>query len=555
MIGQVVDGKYLIKNLLGQGGMGSVYEAEHTTTGRRCAVKVIINEQFVQDPKVVGRFQREARAAGAVDTQYIAQVLDAGIDRDTGLPFLAMEFLDGEDLMHLIKRVGPLPPDTALRIVAQACLGLQKAHAQGVVHRDIKPHNLFLTKRDAGEVIVKILDFGIAKVKMDQSNTTDGADLTRTGNLLGSPLYVSPEQARGQREIDHRTDIWSLGAVLYQMLAGRTPYQHATALGELILLICTEPPPPVQEFAPWVTPEVAKIVHGCLKQSASERFQTAEDLFEAVRPLLPGGWTLNDEMLLSLSDSQKLESAPRLPHSLPPPPPVMTTSGSITASRGLTGTSIVAAAVASADEAAMTTGGAGALAQTQVRPAKTSRAPVALGAAALLVAGAVGIWVATRPAGGAAAAGSDTTAPASSPPTPPPPEPSTAATTAPAPPPPPPETLRYKILVRPKDAKVVVDGEPVEVVEGEIVDDWGEFSVESKPGAELQVHAERGGGKADGSIFILNNGPNPPFIEVKDGQVTSIKRVPTAGSSAPTAVQPPPVATPTIIRDKGEFGK
>src|SRR5512133_1177024 len=154
--------------------MGSVYEAAHTGTGRRCALKVISSEGLTRDPNIVSRFQREARAAGAIDTQYIAQVLDADVDKETNLPFLVVEYLDGEDLQHLLKRTGPISPELAMRIAAQVCLGLQKAHDANVVHRDIKPANLFLTRRDAGEIVVKMLDFGIAKVKMDQAHSTEG---------------------------------------------------------------------------------------------------------------------------------------------------------------------------------------------------------------------------------------------------------------------------------------------------------------------------------------------------------------------------------------------
>ncbi|WP_437603381.1 protein kinase [Sorangium sp. So ce590] len=321
MIGTIIDGKYQIRQLLGEGAMGSVYEAEHTGTGRRCAVKVISSADLTRDPKVVSRFQREARAAGAIDTQHITQVLDAGVDRGSNLPFLAMEFLAGEDVHQLIKRVGPLAPDLALRIVAQSCLGLQKAHEASVVHRDIKPHNLFLARRDAGEILVKLLDFGIAKVKMDRANETEGADLTRTGNLIGSPLYMSPEQARGQKEIDHRTDIWSLGAVLYQALTGRTPYHHITALGELIISICSDPPPPVQDFAPWVPPEVAAIVHRCLLQAPGQRYQSAQEMFGAIRPMLPYGWGIHESMLVPLPEAVHRQSAPRFSVNVSLPPP------------------------------------------------------------------------------------------------------------------------------------------------------------------------------------------------------------------------------------------
>ena len=142
-------------------------------------------------------------------------MLDAGVDRDSGLPFLVMEYLAGADMSALLKRLGKLAPDLALRIVAQASLGLQKAHDAGVIHRDIKPANLFLAQRDAGEIVVKLLDFGIAKLTMEQAEDAESAALTRTGSVLGSPLYMSPEQARGNsKNIDSRADIWSLGVVL-----------------------------------------------------------------------------------------------------------------------------------------------------------------------------------------------------------------------------------------------------------------------------------------------------------------------------------------------------
>ncbi|WP_437972180.1 protein kinase [Sorangium sp. So ce260] len=317
MIGTIIDGKYRIDKLLGEGAMGSVYAAEHTATGRRCAIKVISSLDLTRDPKVVQRFQREARAAGSIDTQHITQVLDAGVDRETRLPFLAMEFLAGEDLQHLLLRTGPLAPDAALRIAAHCCLGLIKAHEAGVVHRDIKPHNLFLARRDAGEIVVKLLDFGIAKVKMDQVNEIEGADLTKTGSLVGSPLYMSPEQAVGQREIDHRTDIWSLGAVLYQALSGRTPYHDIRALGQLILAICSTPVPPLQSFAPWVPPEIAAVVHRCLQQDPARRFQSAQEMLSTIRPMLPYGWAIQEDMLGRLTEAHRLHMAPRLGASIP----------------------------------------------------------------------------------------------------------------------------------------------------------------------------------------------------------------------------------------------
>ena len=312
MIGSTLDGKYHITKLLGAGAMGQVFEAEHTATGRRVAVKVINSPELVKDQTVVGRFQREARAAGSIDTQHITQVLDAGVDRETELPFLVMEYLNGEDVSALIKRLGPLAPELALRIVAQACLGLQKAHEAQVVHRDMKPANLFLAKRDAGEIIVKVLDFGIAKVKMDAASD-ENHELTKTGSMIGSPLYMSPEQARGDvKHIDARTDIWSMGVVLYQALCGRTPYGHLTALGQLIIAICSEWPPHIQEMAPWVPPNVATIVHRCLRHNPDERFQSSSEMFLAIKAQLPNGWTINEEMITPLDETARHQVASKL---------------------------------------------------------------------------------------------------------------------------------------------------------------------------------------------------------------------------------------------------
>ncbi|MBW2525689.1 MAG: serine/threonine protein kinase, partial [Deltaproteobacteria bacterium] len=396
MLGSTIDGKYEVQRLLGEGGMGSVYEASHTTTGRRCAVKVISSEGLTKDPNVVGRFQREARASGVVDTQYIAQVLDAGVDRDSGLPFMVVEYLDGEDLQNLLKRVGPLSPELVLRIAAQGCLGLQKAHEAKVVHRDIKPANLFLTKRDA-EVIVKVLDFGIAKVKMEAAHSAEGADLTKTGNLLGSPMYMSPEQARGQRRIDHRTDIYSLGAVMYQCLSGRTPYQHATALGELILFVCSEPAPPLQDHAPWVPAEIAAIVHRCLEKSPDARFQSAQELFDELTGMLPDGYTLTEGSLVGIADAERQAQAARLSLSEPPgsgdeppavaePPPAPEPP-----------TVDMAGAAAVDEQAAATTGAAGAMAATQVPAEPKSRTGLIVGGALAVAAlGGGGVYFATK---------------------------------------------------------------------------------------------------------------------------------------------------------------
>lgn len=204
MIGLTLDGKYRLLRLLGEGGMGSVYAARNLDDGSLVAVKLINAEALARSPGLVKRFHREARTTAKIDTPNIVRVFDSGVDSATESPYMAMEFLRGFDLLAFARQVGPVAPDTVLRIAAQACLGLAAAHAAGVIHRDIKPANIFLARTDPpGAVTVKVLDFGIAKSTLDPgSGETQG--LTRTGTLLGSPLYMSPEQARGAKRVEAR---------------------------------------------------------------------------------------------------------------------------------------------------------------------------------------------------------------------------------------------------------------------------------------------------------------------------------------------------------------
>ena len=307
----IVDGRYRLERRLGQGGMGVVYEARHLGTGRRLAIKVI-----PADPNdktgAVARFQREARAAGQIESRHVARVVDTGRDEATGDSYLAMDLLEGEDVEGLVGRLGPLPPDLAVRIASQACAGLVKAHEAGVVHRDIKPSNLFLARQDGGEIIVTLLDFGIAKMGVDQLATVGESVLTRTGSLVGSPLYMSPEQARGAKTIDHRTDIWSLGVVLYEALAGSPPNSTTESLGSLILAICSRPPPPVQERAPWVGDDLAEVLRRALAVDPKARFATAAEMASTLRALLPSGHAIHESCLQPLDPNRRALVADRL---------------------------------------------------------------------------------------------------------------------------------------------------------------------------------------------------------------------------------------------------
>jgi serine/threonine-protein kinase len=307
--GQTVDGKYDIVRQLGQGGMGAVYEAVHRGTHRRVALKVIVSAALAKEDGVLARFQREARASGSIDSAHVVQVLDTGIEPATGNPYMVMEYLSGEDLHDLIRRLGPLQPSLALRIVAQACLGLQRAHEAGVVHRDIKSANMYLARRDGGALTLKLLDFGIAKVRADNFAAHEDQHLTRTGSLLGSPLFMSPEQARGVKNIDGRADLWSLGVVLYQALTGTTPNEDKETLGDLIIAICTEDAPPVQDRAPWVSPEISEVVHKALARDPKHRYATAAEMHDALVALSPGGIDLREDMLVELPPSLRANVA------------------------------------------------------------------------------------------------------------------------------------------------------------------------------------------------------------------------------------------------------
>jgi eukaryotic-like serine/threonine-protein kinase len=291
MIGETLGGKYTVERLLGEGGMGAVFEARHASTGRRVAVKVITGD-IARNPKLVQRFEVEVKAAGRIESEHVVAVIDVGHDA-RGAPFLVMEHLAGGDLDELLARTGPLSPEAAVKIAMQACFGLAEAHRRGIVHRDVKPGNIFLCARDGGKTQVKLVDFGVAKLAEEAGG---GAKLTRTGAILGSPLYMSPEQAR-TTGLDHRTDLWSLGVVLYEMLAGRPPYGDIEGLGELILLICTRPGPPLRSFAPWVDPALAQVVERALAIDAGQRFQTALEMAEALRSFSSGGST---ELLTSM---------------------------------------------------------------------------------------------------------------------------------------------------------------------------------------------------------------------------------------------------------------
>ncbi len=311
LIGTVIAEKYELIRLLGQGGMGAVYEGRNASTLKRCAVKVLVSAELASSGEAVKRFFREARASSVLESDHIVQIFDSGSDPKTGFPYMVMELLTGQDLEHTLRDKGALQPLVAAKLVLQAAMGLAKAHDQQTVHRDIKPANIYLTRRESGELVVKILDFGIAKVKMEKFSETS-AGLTRDGSMLGTPLYMSPEQAKGAPNIDVRSDVWSLGIVLYELLSGALPYADANSLGELMVAIITADLPLLQDKAPWVPPELAEITHRAISRDINRRFQSAGELRDALAAIVPDGARITPDMLQGIDPNHRAYVAPRL---------------------------------------------------------------------------------------------------------------------------------------------------------------------------------------------------------------------------------------------------
>ena len=280
--GDVLGGKYSVVRVVGEGGMGVVYEARHTKLGQRVAIKLLREAERLV-PEFVHRFEREARAAAKLKSPNVTRVYD--VDQlDDGTPFMVMEFLDGVDLDTELEQRGRLPPDEAVGYLLQACSAVAEAHALGIVHRDLKPHNLFLTgPREARQV--KLLDFGISKIH-DESETS----VTLTRSSLGTPLYMSPEQIRSARKADTRSDVWSLGVILYELITGRAPFDGDGPSGVIAAITADDPMPP-DALCPGLSSELSAAILKALEKRPSRRYQSVTELAEALRPFGPfGAW-------------------------------------------------------------------------------------------------------------------------------------------------------------------------------------------------------------------------------------------------------------------------
>lgn len=275
-VGMIVADKYRVERVLGSGGMGLVVEARHIELGQAVALKVL-HDTALADSDSVQRFFREAQATAALESEHVVRVHDLGRMK-SGSPFIVMERLTGRDLADLLDDWGLFSVELAVECVRQAALGLAEAHAANIIHRDIKPSNLFVTRRRNRQPLVKILDFGISKV-----GARDQVSLTQTRMVVGSPLYMSPEQIRDARTVDERTDIWSLGAILQELLTGLPPFPGDT-LPAVCAAIVADEPLPVRRAD--VTPELAALVRQCLEKDAAKRIQTASELAQRLGAFL-----------------------------------------------------------------------------------------------------------------------------------------------------------------------------------------------------------------------------------------------------------------------------
>ncbi len=279
--GTTLAGKYRLVSMLGQGGMGSVWRAEHLGLNAPVAIK-LIDPSIADNEEALGRFHREAQAAATLRSPHVVQILDHGVDKELNAPFIVMELMEGESLGDRLERVGALSPQQTSKILTQVARALTRAHQAGIVHRDLKPDNIFLVNNFDDE-IAKVLDFGVAKAS---PNSLHSGMATRTGMVMGTPYYMSPEQISGSKDVDHRTDLWALAVIVAQCLTGRLLFT-ADTIGGLTLKICMEPIPEASSLGPvpagfdaWLAKSVAR--------EMSQRFDSAAEMAAAFRDICGG---------------------------------------------------------------------------------------------------------------------------------------------------------------------------------------------------------------------------------------------------------------------------
>ncbi len=328
-VGQVYGEKYRILRLLGQGSMGAVYEGENIRIHRKVAIKTL-HQGMAEKGDTLARFEREAQAAGRIGSKHICEVLDMG-DLPDGSRYMVMEHLDGVTLQQHIRSSGRLKPTEASPIVQQLLAGLGAAHAAQIIHRDLKPANVFLVRQPGRDDFVKILDFGVSKFSV----LSEEMSMTRTGAVLGTPYYMSPEQAKGARGTDARSDLYAVGVILYECITGQVPFSAET-FNELLFRIVLESPPPAESFVPDLSPEMAALIRKSMAREPADRFQTAEEFKQAL-----ADWSAKDaaegpgfDGLATLDQKTAMRMAPAaLAAMLRPAQPSLTAQGTMLVDR------------------------------------------------------------------------------------------------------------------------------------------------------------------------------------------------------------------------------
>ncbi len=319
-LGRTFEERYRVVAMIGRGGMGAVYEAidlaAKAEEGRVVALKIMHPETGARGLEATRRFVREAKASARIQSPHVTRFIDSGVDAATGGPFIVMERLRGADLASHLAATGALEVGPAVALFRQACAALSAAHALGIVHRDIKPSNLFL-HREGRAIVLKVCDFGIAK-QLGREGVEVSTELTRSGGLIGSPLYMSPEQAKGSKLVDERSDMFSLALTLHEALSGVRPWEGHTSMGEIIVAVCTEQVPSLSTIAPWVEPALADVLTKALARAPSDRFATIHELSAALAPFAGTSGTGEDE-LVSVASHRRTTVTPRRDATAPLP--------------------------------------------------------------------------------------------------------------------------------------------------------------------------------------------------------------------------------------------
>jgi serine/threonine-protein kinase len=308
--GDVIAGKYRVERVLGAGGMGVVVAAHHILLDEKVALKFLLPAARV-NKEAVARFMREAQAATRIKSEHVAQVKDVG-KLDDGAPYIVMEFLDGSDLSTWLTELGPLPVDQTVDFVLQACEAIAEAHAHGIVHRDLKPPNLFCVRKADGALCIKVLDFGISKI----SSKNGSPQLTQTTHIMGSPLYMSPEQMSDSKAVDGRSDIWALGVILFELLTGRLPFE-SEAVTALAVKITNEPAPVLSSLRRDVPRGLDAVLARCFEKEKENRYQTVAELASALEGFGTPRARLSVERVRGVQKQTSLSESARVLQELP----------------------------------------------------------------------------------------------------------------------------------------------------------------------------------------------------------------------------------------------